>query len=148
MSNRKPRAEKPAADSTKLFDLPELDKDDCFGQLWDPEERDCSICAHNALCGSVYSRTVLKSKQQAMQAQHGPFLSDVRPLTDAERLTIGTKLIAALEKGKVLTTQGVVNKLMGILATKDKSLAIEELRRIVEVSGQLKVKKGLVSIKK
>jgi hypothetical protein len=42
-----------------LNDLVLADNDDCFGHMWDPQHRACSVCADVDVCGIVFQEAVV-----------------------------------------------------------------------------------------
>ena len=41
------------------------DEDDCFGKMWDPQHRSCSVCADVDVCGIIFQETqVIPAKKK------------------------------------------------------------------------------------
>jgi hypothetical protein len=74
---RNPREEKSKIDLLKPIDNTViLDKTDCLGHLYDPKNKECSICQEQAYCANLYARDVQK-KIESTEREQGPFLDQV-----------------------------------------------------------------------
>ncbi len=61
---RTKRDKKSDVDRIKPLNIEELSKaTDCFGSMWDPTHRSCSVCADVDICGVVYQETQVLPKK-------------------------------------------------------------------------------------
>ncbi len=65
---RKKKDEKTAVnllEPVNIDSLKNTDETDCFGKLWDPQHRSCSVCADVDVCGIIFQETqVIPAKKK------------------------------------------------------------------------------------
>lgn len=77
---RKAVENKTEYDMSKPINLEQFDitAESCFGRLWLPQHKDCSVCADLELCGTIYHHTTLNDKIKKVKKSQGiNFLDDV-----------------------------------------------------------------------
>jgi hypothetical protein len=53
-----------------------FEKDDCFGGLWNMEDKSCRMCHDNVVCGILFSKKVA-IEEKKIQAENETFLDTV-----------------------------------------------------------------------
>lgn len=76
--NRQPRMKKSPSDLSREIDASDFtfDKNDCFGGLWDIEDRLCRLCHDNVVCGILFAKKVALEETR-MQRENEKFLDTV-----------------------------------------------------------------------
>lgn len=73
---RKPRNTSTKVDLTVPLHIDHAtEADDCIGAEYDPQNKDCSICADIELCG-IRFQMLVQSKKNIFEVNHGPLLDE------------------------------------------------------------------------
>jgi hypothetical protein len=75
MQQRKIKEKKTEVDLLKpvnLDDFKQLSEGDCFGNMWDPKDKDCSVCADIEVCGILYQDKHIKPKVKKFEEETIP----------------------------------------------------------------------------
>lgn len=143
---RKPREEKQNADLLKPVIIIDGDDGDCFGtELYNPQDKDCSICADVELCGIKFQGIVHRKKEDFEQ-RHGPLLDQ----TDFEAVNMAKIEELAIkyeQEGLPMLFQELVDAVSELANTKDEIAVIEYLKRIVPTTSLI-IKEGKVYAKR
>lgn len=70
--------------------------DGCFGKEWNPQDRDCSVCADIELCGIIYQETHVTPKRKKFEKDNNPL--DMADFESVDWNKI-VKVIKAWDKG-------------------------------------------------
>lgn len=133
---RKKKETKPDVSLLKPINLNELavtDENDCFGKMWDPQHRMCSVCSSVDVCGVVFQETqVIPAKKK--------FDKEVIPLdlTDFQAVEWDkVKLVVAKyeETGDPMTYDELFSYIKGIAKTKDDYTVKMFIEKSLEKSG-------------
>jgi len=143
---RKPKEEKQEVDLLKPVNLPDGEAGDCFGtDLYNPQDKDCSICADIELCGIKFQGVVQKKKTE-FEEKHGPLLDET------DFASVNMDKIAALarkyeDEGDPMSFQELVELVSELACTKDEVAVIEYLKRTLPVTNII-TKEGKVYAKR
>ena len=138
---KKPRNEKQEVDLLKPVTLSDVPEEDCFGKEYNPQDRDCSICADIEICGIKFQSLVQK-KKKAFEEKHGPLMDE----TDFKSVNMEKleKLAKKYEdEGEPMTHEELVQAVSGLANTKDEVAVIEFLKRTLPLSNLI-LKEGNV----
>lgn len=143
---RKPKIEKQEVDLLKPVTIPDGDPEDCFGTaLYNPQDKDCSICADIELCGIKF-QSVLQKKVTKFEEDHGPLLDQV------DFSSVNMSKIEALaakyeQEGEPMTFKELTDAVAQLANTKDEVSVIEHLKRTLPTSNLL-IREGQVYAKR
>lgn len=126
---RTPKETESGIDLLKPYTPSKPSEDDCFGHMWDPQHKDCAMCASSDVCGILYQQIgVLKAKGDFEKAK-GPTLDE----TDFSRVKLSKfeKLAAQYEKeGELpITLEELYTAIRDLARTKDDTAVREFLNR-------------------
>ena len=127
---KKPREQKTEVDLTVLQDPAQLmgNGTDCFGNEWDPTDKDCAICHDVEICGIVYQEKI-KGKKRKAESEKGPFLDQ----TAFENVPVD-KIVKSVrqwaEDDDPATYEELEEQIMDSAKTKDK-VAVREFIKIM-----------------
>ena len=114
-------------------ELLRIKEDDCFGQLWNPMDGNCSMCGDHNLCGIAYANITLKKKRKEAEDLKGPFLDQVN--TDVPKSfweSTYTQIRRGNLTGQPVTVEEVAVLVQKQLKTKDELLIENTLRKFFE----------------
>jgi hypothetical protein len=143
---RKPKTQKQEVDLLKPVNIPDGDPDDCFGtSLYNPQDKDCSICADIELCGIKFQGLIQK-KVQKFEEENGPLLDQVDfGSVKMNKIEEFAKQYEA--EGEPMTFQELVDAISQLANTKDEVAVVEYLKRTLPTSNLL-IKEGKVYAKR
>ena len=142
---KKSRTDKKEVDLLKPVIIPDADLEDCFGKEYDPQDRDCSICADIEICGIKFQGIIQKKKRE-FEEKHGPLLDEV----DFKSVDIAKieKLAKQYEEdGYPMLFQELTDVVAELANTKDEIAVIEYLKRTLSTSNLI-IKEGKVYVKR
>lgn len=143
---RKSKTQKQEIDLLKPVNLPEGDPEDCFGtNLYNPQDKDCSICADIELCGIKFQK-ITQKKVTDFEEKHGPLL-DETDFSSVDIVKIEKLAMKYENEGYPMLFQELVELIMELVKTKDEVAAVEYLKRTLPVSNLL-LKEGKVYAKR
>ena len=133
---KNPRNEPKQVDLTTLLDPKALisdDPEDCFGELWDPQDKDCAICHDVEICGIVKQEDT-KKKVKAIEKREGPMLDQ----TAFEKVPI-EKIVQNIKEwaadGDPATYEELADQISKSAQTKDSVAVREYIKRILPRHG-------------
>ena len=124
---RKVKTEKKEVDFLKPVAIPEIDLDDCFGQEYDPRDKDCALCSDLTYCGLVYADRVKKEIKNT-EMDSGSYMDQV----DFEGVSwtkIQDKAKEYEQLGDPMSHVELVEAIMSIAKTKDDIAVSEFIKR-------------------
>jgi len=140
-----PKTEKTEVDLLKPIQLPDTVEGDCFGtEEYDPQHKDCSICADIELCGIKFQGLIQK-KKNVFEKENGPLLDQ----TDFEGVDFGKVESLALryqDDGSPMTFEELVELVSQLASTKDDIAVVEYLKRTIP-NTRLILKEGQVHVR-
>jgi len=68
---RKPKEEETKMDLTRPINNLEIKDDDCFGQMWNPKDKNCALCSDLEICGIKYQE-VIEDKKTNYEKEYEP----------------------------------------------------------------------------
>ncbi len=139
---RKPKAEKTPVDLLKPVTIPDGEAEDCFGtDLYNPQDKDCSICADIELCGIKF-QSIVQKKKTVFEEEHGPLLDQ----TDFDSVNM-TKIAEVAkryeEEGEPMLFQELIDAVAELACTKDEVAVVEYLKRTLPLTNLI-IKEGKV----
>jgi len=123
MATRKAKNTKSEIDLLKPVNVSQIkiDDKDCFGNMWDPQDKDCSICADAEVCGIIYQEHHIKPKTEKFEKQETPL--DLMNFNKVEWEKI-IKLVKRYEgEGSPLLFDELVDIVCDYASTKDRVTA-------------------------
>jgi len=100
-----------------LNDLALADSDDCFGKLWDPQHRACSVCADVDVCGIVFQETVVIPAKKKFDKETIPLdLTNFRGINWNKVIVVVRKY---QDSGEPMTYDELFSYIKGLANTKD-----------------------------
>lgn len=123
---KKPRDIKTEVDLTKPVSNLKVTEGDCFGQEWNPQSKDCSICADNEICGIKYQEIIKTKKTSYEKKQSYPL-----DMTDFKNVNMDkiVNIIAKYQDDEPLEYEEVEELIMKAAKTKDKIAVREFIKR-------------------
>lgn len=98
-----------------------LDEDDCFGRMWEPTNKDCSICADIEVCGIIYQDRVIKPKKKQYE-EEGATPLDLAKFEQVDWINI-VKVVEKYEKdGDPMVLSELIDYVKGIANVSDDSI--------------------------
>lgn len=142
---KKPRTDKKEIDLLKPVVIQEADSEDCFGKEYNPQDRDCSICADIEICGIKF-QGVIQRKKKEFEEKHGPLLdeADFKSINFAQIENLVKKYET---EGEPLTYEELFEVVSQQGRIKDEIAVIEYLKRTIPVSNLI-LKEGKVYVKR
>lgn len=127
---KNPRETKKEVDLTTLLDPAELitdNEEDCFGRAWNPQDKDCAICADVEICGIV-KQAEIKSRVKKVEKEKGPMLDQAA----FEKVPI-EKIVGNMrqwaEDNDPSSYEELEQSIMAVARTKDKVAVREYIKR-------------------
>jgi hypothetical protein len=126
---RQSRKDKQEVDLLKpVGNLPDPEPGDCFGSdLYDPRDKDCSLCADLLLCG-IRREATLRTKKKQFEEEHGPMLDEV-DFKSVNWETIHKKALEYEDTGEPMTFQELIDAILIIAKIKDEVAVAEFIKR-------------------
>lgn len=140
---KKAKTEKTEVNFLKPAVIPEVDPEDCFGQEYDPRDKDCSLCSDIDFCGIVHADKVKKKIKQTEQ-ESGPYL-DQTDFASVNWKKIEEKAKEYEDAGEPMTFEELTEAISTIAKTKDEIAVTEFIRRELPKT-TLNIKAGNVYI--
>lgn len=144
--NRK--AKKPPKQKIDLFKpikaedfMDKVTNNDCFGNLWDGAYTECKTCGVEAVCATI-CRKNHKAQEKKLEQQEGPYLDQVRELSEAQQSKI-VSFVKASELDNPVTSSELFSTIKKLMKTKDDVAAVQYVKRFVRGNG-LKISEGKV----
>lgn len=125
--DRKPKEKAASVDLLKPYTPSVLKDDECFGNMWDPQHKDCSICADIEVCGLLYQQTTIAAKKRNFEKENGPTLD----MTDFSRVDL-KKLEAVAAQYQKNKDPMTLNELMDAVASLAKTKDIVAVREFLK----------------
>lgn len=108
-----------------------ISDDDCFGRLWDPKTKECSMCADETLCSIVYQDN-LKKQVKKIEEQEHKFLDQVKTIEPSYLDILEQEIKQRDLDDSPMTSQELVLKLMENSNIKDERAGIEKTREFIQ----------------
>ena len=120
------------------------EQSDCFGQEYNPRDRDCSICSDIQLCGLVYAEKT-KDKKVAFEIQHGP-LMDITDFKGVDIVRIEKLVKKYEEEQEPMTFEELQKLIQDQAATKDVEAIIQFIKRTIPISNLI-IREGHIYVR-
>jgi uncharacterized Fe-S cluster-containing radical SAM superfamily enzyme len=139
---RKPKETKQKVDLLKPVTILDGSAGDCFGtEFYNPQDKDCSICADIEICGIKF-QGIIQKKKTDFEQKHGPLL-DQTDFDSVNMAKIEELAIKYEEEGEPLLFQELVDAVSDLARTKDDIAVIEYLKRTIPTTNLI-LKEGKV----
>jgi len=142
---RKPKTEKTEMDLLKPVNVSDIEANDCFGSdLYNPPDKDCSICADIELCGIKFQSLVHANKEK-LEGKKGPFLDEAAfSLVDFNKIE---SLVAQYEKdGEPMLFDELLYAVAYMAKIQDDEAVVQFIKRKLPTNNLL-LKEGKVYVK-
>jgi len=130
---REPKEKAEKVDLLKPYTPSKPQDDGCFGNMWDPQHKDCSICADIEVCGILYQQNHIQIKKQKFEEENGPTLD----MTDFEAISIEKVEKLALQyqnDQEPMTVDELISYIKTQARTKDTVAVREYLKRVLPMT--------------
>jgi hypothetical protein len=139
---RKPREVKQEVNLLKPVTIPDGGVGDCFGtDFYNPQDKDCSICADIEICGIKF-QGIIQKKKTDFEQKHGPLL-DQTDFQSVDIAKIEELAIKYEDEGEPMLFQELVDAVSELACTKDDIAVIEYLKRTIPTTNLI-LKEGKV----
>lgn len=134
---RAAKSSKTSVDLTQAVNFDEftLKENDCFGRLWDPRENDCAVCADCQLCGIVFNEKTVKAKRKQLEAEKGPFLDQVKPLSNEAANNLNNSILGMITDGDSISINDLYDAVKKLTKSKDKVFIERESQAFLDAHG-------------
>lgn len=120
--------------------MAEVNEEDCYTQLWNPEDKLCSICASFEICGILYNARLTK-KVAKREKDKGGYLDNMHfDSIDKDELIQWLRI-------KPRTTQQLVDKIAKFSECPDPDTIIYWVKSFIIETPEIKTKGGIVIVK-
>jgi hypothetical protein len=125
---REPREKKTKVSLLDAVDVKKFTTGDgCFGKEWNPQDRDCSVCADIELCGIIYQDTKVTPKRKKFEKEKSPLdMADFMAVEWPKILGV----IESLQRGEDPMT---LEELTGVVKDQSKVTNEELLKTYVRI---------------
>jgi len=134
--SRKPKEIAVSVDLLKPYTPSVLKDDECFGNMWDPQHKDCSICADIEVCGLLYQQTTIAAKKKKFEDENGPTL-DLTEFSNVDLKKLEAVAAKYQEEKDPMTLDELMDAVASLAKTKDTVAVREYLKRELPLTNMI-----------
>jgi hypothetical protein len=125
-----PKDKKQSVDLTVPLNPSQFTSDECFGNAWEPSDKDCSICADIEICGILYQDKI-KKKEATIKAKQKSHFIDVGDFAKVPEVKVIKICKRYFDDGEPLTLEELMELVIEYAEISDHTAVLNYIKRLL-----------------